>query len=84
MFAIIFLSSSMTKSNMCAFAIDVNQTHPDTGRSRLIRTRLIQSSTFGKNPNFGKNPIISCLKCMVNSNTVNSKFHQFKVNLSGI
>ena len=32
--------------------------------------------------NFGKNPIISCLKCTVNSNTVNSKFHELEGNLT--
>ena len=54
-----------------------------TGRARLIRTRLIplNSKFLWK---FGKNPIISCLKCMVNWNMVNLKFHQFEVNLTGI
>ena len=33
---------------------------------------------------FGGIPIISCLKCVVNLNTVNSKFQQFEVNLTGI
>ena len=29
-------------------------------------------------------PIISCLKCTVNSNTVNSKFHQLEVYLTAV
>ena len=33
---------------------------------------------------FGGIPIISYLKCVVDLNTVNSKFHQFEVNLTGI
>ena len=51
-----------------------------TGWARLIRTRLIRSFF----EIFAKIPIISCLKCTVNSNMVNSKFHQFEVNLTGI
>ena len=33
-------------------------------------------------PNLCHNIVISCLKCMVNSNTVNSNFHKFKVMLT--
>ena len=45
----------------------------------LIRSFFEYLARFGKI--FGK---ISCLKCMVDSNTVNLKFHQFEVNLTGI
>ena len=46
----------------------------NTGRTRLIRTKLIRNSTLFK-VSVKCFPIISCLKCTVNSNTVNSNFH---------
>ena len=51
-----------------------------------IRLGTINSNTVNSKFlwNFGKNPIISCLKWTVNSNTVNLNFHQFEVNLTGI
>ena len=48
-----------------------------TGRERLIRTRFNSKFDLIRSycKYFGNNPIISCLKWMVNSNMVNSKFH---------
>ena len=55
-----------------------------TGQARLIRTRLIRKFHLIRSffEIFARFLIISCLKCTVNSNTVNWKFHQFEGNLT--
>ena len=63
-------------------ATDVGSMHP-TGMHPCSKFHFIQSLSEIFEARYLRmwGPIISCLKCTVNSKTVNSKFHQFKRDL---
>ena len=65
---------------LISFLTSIDNTHRSTGRARLIGTRLIRS--FEVSLKSLPDSYHFVLKCTVNSNTVNLKFHQFEGNLT--
>ena len=66
---------------LCPCLIVVSYYRSGTINSNTVNSKFHLIRSFFEI--FAKIAIISCLKCMVNFNMVNLKFHQFKVNLTG-